>query len=355
MFLRNCWYAAGWSRDFVPGKLHPLSVLGEPIVIYRKESGSPVALMDRCCHRLAPLSMGRLEGDDLRCMYHGLKFAPSGGCVEIPGDTKIPPQVRVRSYPICDRYSIAWIWMGDAARAHEALIPQFVGIDDPRWAMHPGRMDYKANYNLINDNLLDLSHIRFLHSNSLGLTLTPEKMFRPIVRPITRGVRIQSWAISGPSRILPAFRERSFDVWQTYDFVVPGVFLLQAAFYPPGTAERFPEQEAVGVEPVHIQFTCQAITPLTVDRTCYFFAYGPWVKEAELKDFFYELAKKTFDEDRLMIEAQQRNIDLNPSTKMVKLSMDAGLAQFHRIMDELLRAEGDGSIVSSHQQAEQQL
>jgi len=106
---------------------------------------------------------------------------------------------------------------------------------------------------------------------------------------------------------------------------------------------------------MHIQFTCQAITPLTVDRTCYFFAYGPWVKEAELKDFFYELGKKAFDEDRLMIEAQQRNIDLNPSTKMVKLSMDAGLAQFHRIMDELLRAEGDGSIVSSHRQAEQQL
>ncbi|MBV8137792.1 MAG: Rieske 2Fe-2S domain-containing protein, partial [Deltaproteobacteria bacterium] len=210
MFLHNCWYAAGWSHDFEHGKLCPLTILNEPIVVYRAANDTPVALQDRCCHRLAPLSMGRLEGEDLRCMYHGLRFAPSGRCIEIPGETKIPPQVKVRSYPICDKYSIAWIWMGDADRADEELIPDFVGIDDPRWVMHPGRMDYKANYTLINDNLLDLSHIGFLHTNSLGLTVTPRKMFKPTVTPISRGVRIQSWGISGPSRILPRFRELSF-------------------------------------------------------------------------------------------------------------------------------------------------
>ena len=343
MFLRNCWYAAGWSRDFEPGKLYPLTILNEPVVVYRTANQTPVALQDRCCHRLAPLSMGRLEGENLRCMYHGLKFAPSGRCIEVPGEAKIPPQVKVRSYPVRDEYSIAWIWMGDAAGAEAELIPDFVGVDDPHWAMHPGRMDYRANYTLINDNLLDLSHIGFLHANSLGLTVTPKKMLKPTVMPIARGVRIQSWGISGPSRILPRFRELSFDVWQTYDFIVPGVFLLQAAFYPSGTAQRFPEREALGVEPLHVQFTCQAVTPLTPDRTCYFFAYGPWVKEAELKDFFYDLGKRAFVEDRMMIEAQQRNIDLHPEAKMVKLSMDAGVAQFNRIMDELMRAEAQPS------------
>jgi phenylpropionate dioxygenase-like ring-hydroxylating dioxygenase large terminal subunit len=343
MFLRNCWYAAGWSRDFEPGKLYPITILDEPVIVYRTANHTPVALQDRCCHRLAPLSMGRLEGENLRCMYHGLKFAPSGRCIEIPGEAKIPPQVKVRSYPIRDEYSIAWIWMGDAASADTELIPDFVGVDDPRWAMHPGRMDYKANYTLINDNLLDLSHIGFLHANSLGLTVTPKKMLKSTVTPIPRGVRIQSWGISGPSRILPRFRELSFDVWQTYDFIVPGVFLLQAAFFPSGTAQRFPEREAVGVEPLHIQFTCQAVTPLTHDRTCYFFAYGPWVKEAELKDFFYDLGKRAFVEDRMMIEAQQRNIDLHPEAKMVKLSMDAGVARFNRIMEELMRAEAQPS------------
>jgi phenylpropionate dioxygenase-like ring-hydroxylating dioxygenase large terminal subunit len=80
MFLRNCWYAAGWSKDFAVEQLYAVTILNEPIVIYRKEDGAPAALQDRCCHRLAPLSMGRLEGENLRCMYHGLKFAPSGRC-----------------------------------------------------------------------------------------------------------------------------------------------------------------------------------------------------------------------------------------------------------------------------------
>lgn len=195
MFLRNCWYAAGWSKDFAPEQLHAVTILNEPIVIYRKEDGAPAALQDRCCHRLAPLSMGRLEGENLRCMYHGLKFAPSGRCVEIPGDTKIPPQVKVRSYPIRDKYSLAWIWMGDSERADEALIPNCVGVDDPNWAMRPGRMDYQANYKLINENLLDLSHIAFLHNRSLGAALTPEGTGRTTVTRLARGVRIQNWLI----------------------------------------------------------------------------------------------------------------------------------------------------------------
>ena len=66
-------------------------------------------------------------------------------------------------------------------------VPDFVEVDDPRWAMHPGRMDYKANYTLINDNLLDLSYIGFLHANSLGLTVTPKKIFKPTVAPIACG------------------------------------------------------------------------------------------------------------------------------------------------------------------------
>ena len=132
MFLRNCWYAAGWSRDFASAVLTPATILNEPIVIYRQTNGAAVALQDRCCHRFAPLSMGRIEGDDLRCMYHGLKFAPSGKCIEIPGQPKIPLQACVRNFPIVDKYSVAWIWMGDPSLADEALIPDFVGVDDRR-------------------------------------------------------------------------------------------------------------------------------------------------------------------------------------------------------------------------------
>jgi phenylpropionate dioxygenase-like ring-hydroxylating dioxygenase large terminal subunit len=339
MFLRNCWYAAGWSRDFVPEALTPVTVLNDPVVIYRKADGSAVALADRCCHRFAPLSMGRLEGDNLRCMYHGLKFAPTGRCIEIPGQAKIPPQACVRGYPVVDKYSIAWIWMGEPSRADESSIPEFIGVDDPTWSMKPGRMDYNANYILINDNLLDLSHIAFLHNKSLGASFTPDGVSRPTINKTAHGVKIENWIESGPSQMSAELSKRRLDIWQTYEFVIPGVFLLHADFFPQGTAKSFPGRAPTGVEPIHRQFTCQAVTPLTPERTCYIFAYGPWSREPHHAETLYQLGLRAFNEDRTMIEAQQRNINLAPDAKMLTIAIDSGVSQFRRIMDELITAE----------------
>src|SRR6266699_75547 len=139
MFLRNCWYMAGWSRDFTVGTLFGVTMLNDPIVIYRQANGSLAALRDRCCHRFAPLSRGRIEGDDLRCMYHGLKFAPSGKCVEVPGQDLIPPTAVIRSYPVVEQDCWVWLWMGDPALADPVLIPAALGHDDPGWFMETGQ------------------------------------------------------------------------------------------------------------------------------------------------------------------------------------------------------------------------
>ncbi len=113
MYLRNCWYMAGWSADFAaPGPV-AATLLDQPVVFYRGANGQLVALEDRCVHRLAPLSQGRVEGNDLRCLYHGLKFASTGACVEMPGRDAVPHAMKVRAYPVIERYSAAWIWMGD--------------------------------------------------------------------------------------------------------------------------------------------------------------------------------------------------------------------------------------------------
>src|SRR6267378_3377828 len=151
MFLRNCWYVAGWSHDFAGGALVCRTVLGEPIVLYRKGDGGVAALEDRCCHRLAPLSRGRKEGDDLRCMYHGLKFAPSGKCVELPSQDIIPATARVRAYPVVERDRWIWVWMGDPAAADRALVPCALNHNAPDWLMLTGELAYEANYELIND------------------------------------------------------------------------------------------------------------------------------------------------------------------------------------------------------------
>ncbi len=131
MWIRNVWYVAGWSHEFAAGRVHARTIIDQPVALYRIGDGSLVALEDRCCHRFAPLSMGRLEGDDLRCMYHGLKFAPDGHCVEIPGQKLIPQSACVRRYPLAVRGGWVWLWMGDAAAADAALIPPSLALDDP--------------------------------------------------------------------------------------------------------------------------------------------------------------------------------------------------------------------------------
>ena len=346
MFLHDSWYVAGWAVDFAPGALTAVTLLNEPVVIYRKQDGGLVALTDRCPHRLAPLSMGQQEGDELRCMYHGLKFGPDGRCTEIPGQERIPPKVRTRSFPILERHSAVWIWMGDPALADEALIPDFVGVDDPRWAMRPGRMDYAANYALINDNLLDLSHIPYVHRNSFGGGDAgankgfAEAQVRTI--PLDRGVRVTRWVRNSPSPpFARALAGPTIDMWSSYDFLVPGIFLLYTGFYPPGTLG--PDSlDKPTAEPVHANFTCQAVTPLTDRSTCYFFGYGPWAKAAAHEPTFYNMGVAAFSEDRVMIEAQQKVIDAAPDVRMIPLGMDTGTSLFRSLMDRLIAAETGG-------------
>src|SRR5436309_892193 len=118
-YAKNAWYVAAWSHDLKAD--HPLGVqiLGEPIVLWRGQQGRIAALEDRCAHRLAPLSLGRCEGESLRCMYHGLLYNAAGIVTEIPGQDAIPPQAKVRPYPVIDRHSWIWVWLGDAGAADE--------------------------------------------------------------------------------------------------------------------------------------------------------------------------------------------------------------------------------------------
>lgn len=163
-FIRNAWYMAGWAAD-VTEKCMSRMLLGEPVLMYRQGDGRAVALADRCPHRFAPLSRGHRDGDIIECLYHGLRFDSSGACVRNPhGDGRIPPNARVRSYPLVERDTILWIWMGEAERADETRIPEFKFLGDPAYRALTGMNTVGAYYELVTDNLLDLSHINFLHA-----------------------------------------------------------------------------------------------------------------------------------------------------------------------------------------------
>src|SRR5215207_6910354 len=176
-YLRNAWYCAAWSDELGDNGVLGITILKEPVVIYRQGNGEVVALEDRCAHRFAPLSMGAVVGGNrIQCPYHGLEYDKTGACVLNPhGAKNIPSRARVKSYPVTEKHKAIWIWMGDKTPDH-AKIPDFSVMDNVP-ELHATKLDkimVKANVELIIDNLLDLSHTAFLHAGILGNASTAE-------------------------------------------------------------------------------------------------------------------------------------------------------------------------------------
>ncbi len=336
--VRNAWHVACWAMDLETAKPFAITIANDPLVIFRTEGGKLVALEDRCVHRLAPLSLGRCEGESLRCMYHGFRFATDGACVEIPGQDSIPSAARVRAYRVEERHSWIWVWLGDPAKADPALIPQAVGFDDPDYILGRGQLDYAANAQLIHDNLCDFTHLAFVHSASFGANEEWART-RPRVTQLPRGIRFERW-VRGQSGMRSA--GEPVDVWSSYEYHVPGILLMPSASYAAGTADRLgdapppPDLPRTGVT-----FTSQAVTALTDTTSRYFFSWGPHRDQGDeaLRDMLMGLADMAFAEDKTMIEAQQRVIDLDPSRRPMPATFDKGVVLFQRLVERLARDE----------------
>lgn len=189
-YLKNAWYVGAIHYEVEHGALFHRKMFDTNVLIYRKRDGVPVAMRDRCPHRFAPLHMGRQEGDDVVCHYHGLRFDCSGSCVHNPhGDGAIPRRAVVPIYPTVERYGLIWIWMGDPAQADPALIPPYEAIEDgPDTGVAYGYLQMDCNYELVADNVMDLSHVDHIHGPLIytGGKLTPLK---PNVEDIDESVR----------------------------------------------------------------------------------------------------------------------------------------------------------------------
>lgn len=343
-YVRDAWYVACWSQELESEKPFAITILGERIVVWRTASGGLHALEDRCVHRLAPLSLGRCEGEQLRCMYHGLLFDAGGKVVEIPGQDLVPVNGRVKRYAVADRHSWVWIWMGDADAADPSLIPPAVGLDDRDYILGHGQLDYAAEARLINDNLLDFSHLSYVHANSFGAG--PEFAQRQAkITLLERGVRFERW-ITGTLGSSTRRSDVPVDSWQVYDFLIPGVLLMWSATYPLGTAEVLdfaaPEQaDAIG----GLNFTSQAVTPMGDKTSRYFFSWGPHRKHGDeaQRDAMMRMAGQAFAEDKTMIEAQQHVIDMTPHPRVMPTANDRGVMLFNRLVDRLSQAKDNSS------------
>lgn len=333
-YVRNAWYVAAWTQDIVPDRPQGIRIVNEPIVLWRNAAGDLVAFADRCIHRLAPLSLGRCEGEKLRCMYHGLLYDRTGRVVEVPGQDRIAGSLRVRTYPVAERYGWVWVWMGEAAAADESLIPPIMGLEQPDYRLAHGQLDYVAEARLINDNLLDLSHVSYLHTASFKMSESWARN-HPKVTQFERSIRSERWFESeGVMGTVDA--ETLVDTYFRYDFFIPGVLLMTVRTYPVGTAKALNGQAPDISQPAQT-FTSQAVTPLT-DKTARYSYIMANHRSLEL-DPDMKVTDQAFAEDKTMIEAQQRNIDVTPGWRFISTAGDKGAVLFNRLVEKLAREE----------------
>jgi len=337
-FLREAWYVAAWDHEVPADGMLARMLLGEPVVLYRREDGRVVAMADRCCHRAAPLSHGRREGDAIRCLYHGMKFDADGRCIEIPGQERIPEQACVRTYPVVERNRFVWIWMGEPAAADPASILDFFWHDDARWRMKPGYIHYQDHWQLVVDNLLDFSHLSFVHPTTLGTAANARD--RAQVDRIDGGLRITRWALNdtmSPNHRRVATFPDPVDRWQIYEWHPPACLRMDAGSQPAGTGA--PEGRR---SPEAIQFRHTSVqTPETARTTHYFFcqARNFALDDAAMTEAIFADVCAAFAEDRTMIEGQQRVLDATPDFRPVATAHDVGLNQARFLIRQRLEQE----------------
>jgi len=336
-FVRNCWYVIAWDHEVPESGLFTRTVLDEAILLYRTASGGEiVALRDRCCHRLAPLSKGRHEGDCVRCGYHGLLFDRSGRCIEIPGSDTVPPKARVQSYPVAMKNKWVFVWMGDPARADLSLLPDNFSCDDPEWDYVPGYLHYQTPQQLICDNLLDFSHLSYVHEKTLGGS-TAIAQAHTRIEPVARGLKLTRHVKDVPP---PPFYKhlKSFpgnvDRWFIYDFLVPGTLLMHSGGRP---VEDEPDDMRRAVR-LH---SCQTVTPETDTTSHYFFQQSRRIGDGDhsVAEALYRSLVMAFEEDREMITAQAREIARDPAASMLPLAMDAAVVRFRKLVAGMVAAE----------------
>ena len=336
-YLRNAWYAAAWGNE-VSRNLMSRTLLGDSVLMYRTETGEAVAIGNRCPHRFAPLDRGRLVGDDVQCGYHGLHFDRGGACIFNPhGDGKLPSNARVPSYPLVEKYNLIWLWMGESAMADPALIPDFSCLTDTsRFTTVSGLITMKANYELITDNLMDLSHVEFLHEGILGSDAI--KRGEHEVQEDGDTIHSNRWC---PDGLAPPAWDAMFghygkpvDHWLNMRWDAPANMLLDVGITPTGKHR----DEGIWV------YGTDILTPETETSTHYFWAISrEYARDDEAaSDAWRAAIAGAFDgQDRPMLEAQQAMIgDAEfESLKPALIRADLGTVKARRKLRELIAAE----------------
>ncbi len=334
-WVKNCWQVAAYA-DEIGGSLLPRTFLGENVILFRDTGGVAHALIDRCAHRCVPLSRGKLIGDIVQCGYHGMRFRTDGTCEGVPGQDTIPARATIRSYPLVERHGFAWIWMGDAHAADPARVPDAFWFANPEWETATGYHHIDAHYQLLIDNLLDLSHESFVHQETIGNGAVADS---PVTANVVDGrLRVHRFMPNNPP---PPFYElttgfkTNIDRWHTTYYDLPGTVIIENGSMPTGTPIENAKQRRV----------LNYITPETETSSHYFWGVArQWERDDHaLTEKIRRDVIVTFDQDKVLLEAQQRELDSDPALKAfpVTIKIDAGPILGRRLIEARLAEERD--------------
>lgn len=339
MFVRNCWYVAAWSTELSQATPVARKILNEPVVMFRTASGKAGALEDRCRHRGLPLSAGEVDGEVIRCGYHGLEFAVDGACVKVPGQDLIPSSCKVRSYPLVEQDAVVWIWMGDPALADPSSIVEYPWHrPNSGWAWKSDTYLINCNYELLHDNLLDLSHLGYVHQKTIGGDPNTHVNAEMKTTRVDNNVRVVRWmrdSVPPPTYVNAVGFTGRVDRWQEIEFW-PGTLRIWTG------ATEVDSGAYEGKRDGGFQLRIfDGITPETEDTAFYFWssAHNFKIDQPNVTNQIFEEIAYTFNEDRCVLELQQKRINDDPMKSIVDINADIGGIQARRIIQRLIEKE----------------
>jgi phenylpropionate dioxygenase-like ring-hydroxylating dioxygenase large terminal subunit len=356
MFLRNAWYVAATSKELREKKMVARKILNERIVVFRTENGELGAVEDRCIHRHAPLSLGKVVGETIQCGYHGACFDRKGQCVQVPGQEKIASKAKIRSYPVIERYDFIWAWMGDERQADESTLPgSFVVANDPQYRDRCGgeEMLVKFNYRLLNDNLFDVTHGEFVHPTSFGgkellYYRNAKPGSEPVDRAMTYDIKERSIHLrmhaaqlgedGGPLWRAMMAQARGIDEWKD-----PVNLTVEMNWWAPCyTTFSVRLRSTDPADPLVVStHKLHAAVPETETTTNYFYRTLVSYGDQRLVQQWLSTAQKIFAEDLVLLEGQQRVLGERDIFDLENISFSGDQIQVagRRILDRLINAE----------------
>jgi len=345
----EAWYVGAWAHELDNGPL-ARKLLGENVVMFRAKDGKAAALEDRCPHRGVRLSLGKTVENGLQCGYHGMVFGRDGACTENPGE-RLNPGFKVRSFPVVERQNFIWVWMGDPSRADESLIADFPWHDmTSEWNFHYSRYDISANYMFMIDNLMDLTHLGYVHTSTIGGNPNEHDGAELITERTTNGAHYVRWMMGStppPSFIKAGGFKGQVDRWQDFEYVAPASVIQWGGGHDANTGGREDRNKPGGLV---VRLFHQA-TPANDNNFYYFFstAVRGLAKDHPGNVAFHKDILEAFLEDKLFMESQQEIVSRNPERALILRTHDKAVAFARQAIHRLQEKEKDKQLQAAAQ------